>query len=224
MIMNEKMQTDFSEDKKSTILLVHNYYQLAGGEDSVVSSEKKLLEEKGHQVILYSRSNSEIQNMNFFQKLCLPITTVFSIKTYMAIKKIIQRENIDIIHVHNTLSLVSPSVFFAAFSSKIPVIQTLHNFRMECPNGLFFRKGQICEECLKKGLWKSIQYKCYRNSIIQTFVSAMSIKIHRTLRTYHKINFICLTEYNRNKLLELNKIQGKEIIDEKKVFFKHNFA
>lgn len=211
-------------DKKLTILLVHNYYQLAGGEDSVVASEKKLLEEKGHRVILYSRSNSEIQTMNFFQKLCLPIKAVFSFKTYLAVKKIIQRERIDIVHVHNTLSLVSPSVFFAAFSNSIPVIQTLHNFRMECPNGLFFRNAQVCEDCLKKGLRSSIKYKCYRNSRVQTFVSAMTIKIHRMLGTYKKINFICLTEYNRNKLLELNKNLEKKIIDEKKVYVKPNFA
>ena len=139
MIIDKKIsQTEFSEDKKPTILLVHNYYQLAGGEDSVVASEKKLLEEKGHRVILYSRSNSEIQTMSFFQKLCLPGTAVFSFKTYREIKRILQRESIDIVHVHNTLSLVSPSIFFAAFSSNVPVIQTLHNFRMECPNGLFF--------------------------------------------------------------------------------------
>lgn len=219
-----KPQKNISKNKKPTILLVHNYYQLAGGEDSVVASEKKLLEENGHKVILYSRSNLEIHAMNIFQKLILPFTTMFSFKTYWAIRKLIQMESIDIIHVHNTLSLISPSVFYAAFSSNIPIVQTLHNFRMQCPNGLFFKNGQACEDCLKKGLWRSLKHKCYRNSRVQTLVSAVTIKIHRILGTYHKVSFICLTEYNRNKLLELNTSRGKEVVDEEKVFVKPNFT
>lgn len=210
--------------KKPTVLLVHNYYRLAGGEDSVVASEKKMLEENGHRVILYSRSNSEIQGMNFFRKLCLPFTAVFSLGTYRAVREIIRREGIDIVHVHNTLSLVSPSVFYAAFSHSIPVVQTLHNFRMECPNGLFFRDGQVCEECLEKGLWKSVAHKCYRNSRIQTLVSALAIKIHRLLGTYKRIYYICLSDFNKQKLLELNRNQARQIIDKDRVFVKPNFA
>lgn len=219
-----KPQADFANNKKTTVLLVHNYYQLAGGEDSVVAGEKKMLEENGHRVILYSRSNSEIKCMNFFQKLCLPFTAVFSLRTYREVRKKIRRESVGVVHVHNTLSLVSPSVFYAAFAANVPVVQTLHNFRMECPNGLFFRDGQVCEDCAEKGLWESVKHKCYRSSRVQTLVSAMTIKIHRMLGTYRKITFICLTGYNRDKLLELNAGRGKEIIDEKKVFVKPNFT
>lgn len=211
-------------DKMPKILLVHNYYQIPGGEDTVVANEKRLLEDNGHKVLLYSRNNSELKTMNFFGKLCLPFATIFSIKTYKEVKKIIKEENIDIVHVHNTLTLITPSVFYAAFASKIPVVQTLHNFRMQCPNGLFFREGHICEECLEKGLIDSVRHKCYRNSRIQTFVSAVAIKVHRLLGTYRKVNFICLTEFNKSKLLELNEKQGKGIIDEGRVFVKPNFT
>lgn len=211
-------------ERKQKILLVHNYYQISGGEDIVVTNEKQLLENNGHEVVLYSRNNSELKTMDFFEKLCLPFTAVFSIKTYKEVKKIINEEHVDIVHVHNTLTLISPSVFYAAFASRVPVVQTLHNFRMQCPNGLFFREGHNCEECLRRGLFDSIRHKCYRNSRIQTFVSAFTIKVHRLLGTYRKVNFICLTEFNKTKLLALNRRKRKRIIDESKVFVKPNFT
>ncbi|MBQ7066139.1 MAG: glycosyltransferase family 4 protein [Lachnospiraceae bacterium] len=219
-------------DTRLRILLVHNYYQIPGGEDTVVANEKKMLEDNGHYVSLYKRNNDELRKMNFFQKICMPFTAIFSFKTYREIKRIIKSEHIDIVHVHNTLTMVSPSVFYAALFCKIPVVQTLHNFRMQCPNGLFFRNGHICEECMNDGLGCAIRHKCYRNSRIQTMVSAATIKIHRIIGTYRKVNFICLTEFNKEKLLELNyvkkgsglKKRRRKIIDEKKVFVKPNFT
>lgn len=102
-----------SENKQS-VLMVHNYYQIPGGEDTVVANEKKMLEEHGHKVVLYTRNNGELKTMNLFQKMLLPFTTIFNPKTYREIKKIIKKEKIDIVHVHNTLNLVSPSVYYAA--------------------------------------------------------------------------------------------------------------
>ena len=104
--MNQK-----TNDKKQKILIVHNYYQVPGGEDTVVANEKKLLEDNGHEVILYTRDNSEIRKMNFFRKLLLPFTSIYSRRTAKDIKKIIQENGIDIVHVHNTLHLISPSVY-----------------------------------------------------------------------------------------------------------------
>ena len=78
--------------KKQNILIVHNYYQIPGGEDTVVANEKKMLEKHGHKVILYSRNNAELKQMSKFQKAFLPITTVFNPRTYRDIKKLIRDE------------------------------------------------------------------------------------------------------------------------------------
>lgn len=207
---------------KQKILIIHNYYKIPGGEDTVVANEKKLLEDNGHQVVLYSKNNNDLQKFNVFQKILLPINTIFNFKVYNEVKKIIKEQHIDILHVHNTLNLISPSVYYAGFSCKIPVVQTVHNFRLLCPGATFYRDEHICEDCISKGLKCSIKHKCYRNSTIQTLASALTLKIHRLLGTYKKINYICLTEFNKQKLLELNKC-GKTIIDEKKVFVKPNF-
>lgn len=212
-----------SKDNKLCVLQVHNGYQIPGGEDVVAENEKKLLEQHGHKVIGYYRNNLELKEMNAIQKILIPLTAIFSVKTYREIKKIIKNEKVDIVHVHNTLMVVSPSVFYAAFHCHVPVVQTLHNFRMLCPAGSFFRDSQICEECVKCGLSHAIKHKCYRNSAVQSLVSASILKIHRMLGTYRKVNFICLTEFNRKKILLLN-CNGKKIVDQNKIYVKPNFT
>ena len=205
--------------KQYRILQVHNFYQIPGGEDVVVRNEKRLLEEHGHKVYTYYRSNAELKEGGKFSKLCVPFTAIYSFKTVREVKKLIKEYQIDIVHVHNTLTMVSPSVFYAAFRCHVPIVQTLHNFRMLCPAGSFFRDNVICEECVRGGLKCAVKHKCYRNSKLQSFVSAAVLKVHRVLGTYRKVNFICLTEFNRNKLLALG-----DIVDAKKIFIKPNFT
>lgn len=177
-----------------------------------------MLEEYGHKVILYTRDNSELKKMSLKQKLLLPFMTVFNVKTYQEIKKIITRDKVDIVHVHNTLNLVSPSVYYAAKAMGVPIVQTIHNFRLLCPGATFYRDGNICEDCLSKGLLCAIKYRCYRGSKLQTLACVFNTKIHCMTGIYENINYICLTEFNKRKLLELKQIQ------EKRVFVKPNFV
>ncbi|MDJ8959100.1 glycosyltransferase family 4 protein [Clostridium perfringens] len=202
--------------KKETVLIVHNLYKIPGGEDSVVENEKKLLIKNGHKVFTYIRNNSEIDSFNLFQKLMLPFTSFFSLKSYREIVKIIKKENIDIVHIHNTLALISPSVYYAAKRCNVKIIQTLHNFRLLCPNALFVRNKKVCEECLNKGLICSVKNKCYRNSYIQSFINTFNIKLHRIIKTYNLVDrYIVLTEFSKKKF--------KSVIDEKKLYIKPNF-
>lgn len=203
-------------NRKEKVLIVHNYYQIPGGEDTVVANEKKLLEGYGHKVILYSRNNSELKTMSAVQKLLLPFTTVFNPKTYREVKKIIKEQHIDIVHVHNTLNLISPSVYYASFSCKIPVVQTIHNFRLVCPGATFYRDGHICEDCIEQGLGCAVKHSCYRGSKLQTLMCVITTKIHRMLGTYKKLNYICLTEFTKEKI--------KSVVPEKQIFVKPNFV
>ena len=203
------------------ILMVHNYYQIPGGEDTVFKNEVKLLRAHNHEVYEYTRNNSEINSFSIFRKLFLPFTAIFSVKTFIELKKKIKEQRIEIVHVHNTLTLISPAVFYASKVCKIPVVQTLHNFRMLCPGATFFRDGRICEECIQKGPLHAVKHKCYRNSVSQTFVNSMILMVHRLTRIYRYPRFICLTEFNKEKLLHLNR--KKLIIELDKVFIKPNF-
>lgn len=209
--------------EKYRILQIHNFYQIPGGEDVVVRNEKQLLEEHGHQVLTYYRSNKELNEVGKLRKLFMPFTAVFSYKTYREVRQIVHENKIDVVHVHNTLMMVSPSVFYAAFKCGVPVVQTLHNFRMLCPAGSFFRDSVICEECVNGGMKCAIRHKCYRDSRLQSFVSTAILQIHRLLGTYYRVNFICLTEFNKNKLLSsLNP--GKKIVNPQRVYIKPNFT
>ena len=205
--------------KKEKVLIVHNYYKIPGGEDTVVANEKKLLEDNGHEVILYSRNNSELEGMGIFKKLLMVFFTIFNIKTYMDVKKIIKEKSIDIVHVHNTLNLISPSVYYAALKCKIPVVQTIHNFRLLCPAATFYRNGHICEDCINKGLYSAIKYSCYRNNRLYTLGCVLTLRIHRFIGIYKKINYICLTDFNKKKLMMLDKF-----IDINRVYVKPNFV
>lgn len=206
------------EFNKQNVLIVHNYYQIPGGEDTVVANEKQMLEEHGHKVVLYSRNNSELKEMSRFKKVLIPLNTVFNLKTYKDIKNIIKKEHIDIVHVHNTLNLISPSVYYAARACKVPVVQTVHNFRLLCPGATFYRDGHICEDCVEHGLRCAVKHNCYRGSKIQTLACVISTRLHRMTGIYGKINYICLTEFTKQKMVQLKQIQ------EKKIFIKPNFT
>jgi glycosyltransferase involved in cell wall biosynthesis len=193
------------------VLIVHNYYQISGGEDTVVAGEKHMLEEHGHEVILYSRSNAELKSMSMCQKLLLPFITVFNFRTYRSVKKLIKDRHIEIVHVHNTLSLISPAVYYAARACNVPIVQTIHNFRLLCPGAAFYRNGHICEDCVNHGLWCAVKHRCYRNSSLQTMLCTISTKVHRITGIYKHINYICLTNFNKDKLLKLKQISKDRV-------------
>lgn len=194
------------------ILLVHNFYQIGGGEHTVFENELRLLQEHGHHVVSYTRDNAEL-NKSIIKKSLLPFTTVFSLKTYKDVKKIIQSENIDIVHCHNTFPLISPSVYYAAWKCNVPVLQTIHNFRFICPNGIFYRDNEICENCVDQGLGCAIKHACYRNSKAQTAVLVNMLKIHRIIGTYKRLRYIFLTSFNKSKFRALlgNKLDMQYI-------------
>lgn len=202
-------------EKTYRILLVHNEYQYAGGEDVVVKQDAELLKKHGNQVISYIRKNEELKDAPAVKKMLLPFTTVFSLRSYRQIRELIRKEHIDIVHVHNTLPLISYSCYYAAKKEKVRLIQTIHNFRLVCPNALFYRDGHICEDCLEKGLMQGVKYSCYRGSKVQTLAVAFTLKIHRILGTFKKPDaYIALTEFNKEKI--------SAVVPKEKIYVKPN--
>ncbi len=202
------------------ILICHNYYQNKGGEAQAVLKEKELLESKRHRVILFSKDNKEIDNYTFSQKARLCYETMFSRSTYKKIIKIVREEKPDIVHVHNVFPLISPSVYYALKKMNVPVVQTVHNYRFLCPNGLFLNNGgKICEKCKEGNLFNAVVGKCYRNSYLQTSGMAATLYLHRKLRTFmNKIDvFIAPSNFLRKKLIEGG-------IPEKKIVVKSHFV
>lgn len=184
------------------ILFVHNYYQVAGGEEQVLQAEAALLELHGHQVHRYTIHNDEIKDIS---SLSLVGKTLWNRDTYRRVRSLIQKHQIQVVHCHNTFPLISPSVYYAANSEKVPIVQTCHNYRLLCPNALFLRDGQVCENCLTQFLpWSSVQYACYRGSRAATAAVAAMLTLHRSLGTWQKrIDvYIALTAFARQKLIQ----------------------
>ena len=193
------------------ILVIHNFYKIPGGEDTVVKNDCELLKQMGHSVFLYTRHNNEIDGFSLFRKLILPFTFVYSFKSAGDVRRIIREKKIDVVMVHNTLSLISPSVYYAATKRGVPVIQVVHNFRLLCPSALLCRDGKVCEDCLKNGLGCALKHRCYRNSFVQTLICVVSDIIHRKSGIYGKLRYICLTEFNKDKLLNMKQIRPEMV-------------
>ena len=183
------------------VLMVHNAYQQRGGEDSVVESEAALLRHHGHEVQVYERHNDEVGQTPKWQ---LAAGAVWSSRTVRDVQALIAGFKPDVMHVHNTMPLVSPSVYWTAQKLGVPVVQTLHNFRLMCPQAMFVREGKVCEDCLGKVPWRGVLHKCYRDSTVQSAVMAAMLSTHRVLGTYaSKVDrFIALNEFCRTKFIE----------------------
>ncbi len=185
------------------VLLAHNFYQQPGGEDQVFAQERRLLEDYGHQVVTYTRSNHELA-ASPVERLLAPKRMIWAEDTRREIQRLLSTHKPDIVHVHNTFVKISPSIFAACRQAGVPVVQTLHNFRLLCPAATFFRNGEACEECREYGLWRSIQHGCYRQSTLATAAVAAMLAVHRKARTWVNgvSGYIALTEFARRKFTE----------------------
>jgi glycosyltransferase involved in cell wall biosynthesis len=196
------------------IVLIHNHYQLKGGEDIVFSAESTLLREQGHTVIEFTDDNNRI-NGGFNQAQYF----LWSQESYSSLLKLIRKEKPDLAHFHNTFFVLSPSVYYACCSEGIPVVQTLHNYRLLCPAATFFRDGKVCEDCLHQLIpWPGVKHRCYHKSFIQTAAVAGMLSLHQFMGTWRdKIDlYIALTGFARQKF-----IQGGFAAD--KIVVKPNF-
>ena len=184
------------------ILSVHNRYLIRGGEDVCVENEEELLKRHGHQVSSYCTSNAQIASLGIFRA---ALNTVWSRESYLNIRQLLRLKTFDILSCHNTFPLISPAAYDAAKSEGLPVIQTLHNYRLVCPNATFFRNGKVCEECSGKFLpWPAVRHDCYRDSKAATTVVAIMLSVHRALRTYQdKVDvYIVPSEFAKQKFIE----------------------
>jgi glycosyltransferase involved in cell wall biosynthesis len=184
------------------ILSVHNRYQIRGGEEECYEAEATLLREMGHSVDIYEKNNNRAIASS---KLQMAVETVWSRETYQKVKESLRKQRYDVVHVHNFFPLISPSVYYAAKTEGIPVVQTLHKYRLLCPTALFFRNGRVCEDCLGKPLpLPGVLHGCYRNSLLASGGTATMLGVHRALSTWTQAVdvYIALTEFAKQKFIE----------------------
>lgn len=184
------------------IALLHNYYQIKGGEDAVLEQERNLLLNGGNEVSLYTISNDSITS--FYDKFKVFLQAHYSSSSKQKIKNFLERFRPDIVHVHNFFPLLTPSIFDACNELKIPAVLTVHNFRLICPSALLMHDGQIYEKAIRGSAYKTVFDRVYKNSLLGTLSVAHMIEHHKKKRTWQvKVSkIICLTEFQKSKFLE----------------------
>ena len=177
------------------VLYVHNSYQWSGGEDRVFEDEVELLRRNGHQVWTYQRNNSEIIGSG---SLATASVTLWNPRSYREVTQLIREHRPQLVHCGNTFPLISPSVYWAAHHQGLPVLQTLHNFRLLCANSTLFREGQTCQLCLSRlWPWPAVQHACYRDNRAASLVVAGWQTLHRSFSTWKLpiSRFIAVSDY-----------------------------
>jgi glycosyltransferase involved in cell wall biosynthesis len=193
------------------IIRIHNYYQQAGGEDSVLASEIKLLQSRGHDVATWFVHNDAIEGMG---RLKLLGRTLWNGESYAALRRFFREQKAQVAHFDNTFPLISPAAYYAAKAEGVGVVQTLHNYRLLCVNAMLFRDGHVCEDCVGRFVpWPGVKHKCYRDDRKASGVVAAMLTTHRTLGTYQRQidTYIALTEFSRRKYID-GGLPGEKIV------------
>lgn len=184
------------------ILMLHNRYLLPGGEEQSCAAETALLREMGHEVELLEEDNRRIEELGQERT---AVRTIWSRESYGRIQDRLRAGRHDILHVHNFFPLWSPSVYYAASRCGVPVVQTLHNYRLMCANALFFRDNAICQVCLHQFIpFSGIAHACYRDSRAASSVVAAMIGFHKVLGTWkNRVQvYVAVSEHARETYIQ----------------------
>ena len=200
------------------ILIVHNRYQQRGGEDTVVAAEDWLLRSHGHQVELLQADNDHIQGA--LASGLAAVESIYSFSGKRRMHEALRNFKPDLVHVHNFFPSLSPSIFIACSEAGVPVVHTLHNYRIQCAANSLYRNGQVCEECVSsRSFLPGVRHACYRSSRVGSAFVGFTMALHEQIGTWSsRISaYIALTKFAAEKL-------GRFRIPAEKLFVKPNFA
>jgi glycosyltransferase involved in cell wall biosynthesis len=185
------------------ILLVHNRYRSSApsGENRVVDQEGEALAAEGHEVVRFGGSSDEIQQWSVAKKASLPGRIIWSRESYRNLKTVLREHRPEVVHVHNTFPLLSAAVLHACRDARVPVVATIHNYRLACANGTFFRNGTICHDCADSLPIPAVLHGCYRGSRAATAPVALAMGVHRQAWKSLVSAYIFISESQRSLLL-----------------------
>lgn len=184
------------------IFTVHSSYAQRGGEDQVFEAERDLLRRYGHSVVEYVQDNKSIGGS---APLNTGLRAIWSQGDFRRVRQRLKEERPDVVAVHNFFPLISPSIYYAAAAEGVPVVQTLHNYRLICPAATMLRQGELCSLCVGRSLpLPAVRYSCYRHSKVLTAGVAAMSSTHRLLGTWNRMvaRYIALTEFVRDRYIE----------------------
>ena len=187
------------------VLQVHGRYRSGApsGENQVVDREAELLRGAGHEVKAFERHSDEITGWSVGRKAALPVTSVHDPAVRRALAAALAADRPDVVHVHNTFPLLSPSVLLACRDAGVPVVATLHNYKLLCASGDFFRDGRPCHDCGDGAVAPAVQHGCYRGSRAATLPVAVGLRANRHLWRTGVAAYLCISAAQRDLLAGL---------------------
>ncbi|MEV6442011.1 glycosyltransferase family 4 protein [Amycolatopsis sp. NPDC051716] len=201
------------------VLVVHNRYrsEQPSGENNVVDAEVTLLAEGGHQVSLFERRSDDIAAMPLPRKAAVPLMVPWNPAVRKELAARLRAWRPDVVHIHNTFPLLSPSVVAACADAGVPAVATLHNYTMVCPPGTLHRDGRICTECVGGSPLPAVKHGCYRGSSAATLPMAASMVANRRRWWTGVSRFFCISAAQRDLLVSAG-MPGERMA------VKHNFV
>jgi glycosyltransferase involved in cell wall biosynthesis len=199
------------------IVTIHNRYRSAApsGENRVVDREREALLGLGHEVVPFERHSDEIESWPKVKQATLPVQLIWSRETYRDLTAMLRAQRPDVVHVHNTFPLLSPAVLHACRAASVPVVATLHNKRLVCASGDFYRNGTTCHDCAPGAAAPALRHGCYRGSRLATIPVVLGTKVHRQAWGSLVSAYVFVSASLRDQLAGLN-------LDPERVFVRHH--
>jgi glycosyltransferase involved in cell wall biosynthesis len=183
------------------IVLAHSFYRHRAGEDTAYLADVELLRTHGHDVECFTIDNDETAHLS---PVTLGVRAIWSRPASAAMRRTVRAFKPDLVHVHNWFPLMSPAIFRAVRSEGVPVVATVHNYRLHCIQGMHRRDGRICEDCVGRSPLPGVVHRCYRDSLLASGTLAATLTVHRAAGTFKREvdRWIALSPFSRAKLVE----------------------
>jgi glycosyltransferase involved in cell wall biosynthesis len=199
------------------IVVAHSRYRSAApsGENRVVDQETAALAALGHDVELFERRSDDIEGWSAARKAALPAAVVWNGGARRDLRELLRSARPDVVHIHNTFPLLSASVLHACRDAGVPVVVTLHNYKLACASGDFFRDGAVCHDCATGAPVAALRHGCYRDSRAATAPVALAAVAHRRAWRTMVAAYACISASQRDLLRGIG-------LPADRVFVRHN--
>ena len=209
------------------ILLANKYYYLKGGAERHLFDLKELLEQNGHKTIPFAMQDNKNVNSAYSKYFVNPVNLekssfsldglkaagriIYSFEAKSNIEKLINHEKPDIAHIHNIYHQISPSILTSIKNAGIPIVMTVHDFKLMCPNYIFYTQDRVCERCKKYKYYNCVLHKCVKDSYMASKVNMFEMYLHRFLKIYKNniVLYICPNQFVKDKLIEFGFSSNK---------------
>jgi glycosyltransferase involved in cell wall biosynthesis len=192
-----------TSERPLSVLVVHNRYRSGqpSGEDRVVDQETALLSDAGHRVMRFERRSDDIASMSPVGKVAVPLQVPWNRSARADLARVLAADRPDVVHVHNTFPLISPSILEACGDAGVPVVATLHNYGQVCPPGTLYRDGRVCTDCSGRAPLPAVLHGCYRGSRVATVPVAVSAVLNRRRWRSRVARMFCVSDAQRDVLV-----------------------